>query len=139
MLAAVADQMGIRYVELRGVRQSHPRSRCGGRVDARYRDRVASLPIETDSLGRLVVAVDDPLDDGRHGRLRQAAHGEVVLALAHREELMRAIDNAYDVATIAADRPAQVLGASEREAATMTQPSTTCSLNFSGTMGLTCT
>jgi len=119
VLAAVADQMGIRYVSFEGYDRVTPDP---GAVAALTRDiatELRALPIETDSLGRLVVAVDDPLDDGRHGRLRQAAHGEVVLALAHREELMRAIDNAYDVATIAADRPSQVLGASEREAATI--------------------
>ncbi|NND04103.1 MAG: PilT/PilU family type 4a pilus ATPase [Acidimicrobiia bacterium] len=116
VLAAVADHIGVRFVAFEGYDKVTPDPDA---VNALTRDsarELQALPVETDSLGRLVVAVDDPLDEGRHGRLRQAAHGEVVLALAHRGELMRAIDSAYDVSAIAA---APAPGASDREAATL--------------------
>lgn len=119
LLAVVAEEMGVRYIALEGYDMTVPDPDAVAALTRDVATELRALPIETDSLGRLVVAVDDPLDEGRHGRLRQAAHSEVVMALAHRDELMRAIDTAYDVATIAADAPAEALGASDREAATL--------------------
>ncbi len=119
VLAAVAAQMGIRYAAFEGYDKITPDPDAVAALTRDIAMELRALPIEMDSVGRLVVAVDDPLDEGRHGRLRQAAHGEVVLALAHRGELMRAIDAAYDVATMTPSRSPRATGASDREAATL--------------------
>ncbi|MFC2177087.1 PilT/PilU family type 4a pilus ATPase [Actinomycetota bacterium] len=118
VLRAVAAELGIRYITLAGFEAVTPEPDA---LDALTHDiarDLVALPIEMDELGRLVVAVDDPLDEARHGRLRQAAHGEVVLALAHRPELVDAIDNSYDLAR-RGSTVTPILDGSDREVATL--------------------
>ncbi len=117
VLRAVADELGIRFVALAGYDAVVPEPRALDTLTHQVAHDLVALPIEVDELGRLVVAVDDPLDEARHGRLRQAAQGEVVLALAHRPELMSAIEAAYD-SKRPGGAPPGLRDASEREAAT---------------------
>jgi twitching motility protein PilT len=118
VLRTVADVLGIRFVTLAGFEAVAPDPVALGTLTHDVARDLVALPIELDELGRLVVAVDDPLDEARHGRLRQAAHGEVVLALAHRPELIAAIDTAYDPTRPGA-APEAILDASDREVATL--------------------
>ena len=118
VLLAVAEELGIRYVPLEGYEKVVPDPNV---IESLTRDlarELTALPIETDDRGRLVIAVDDPLDEARHGRLRQAVHVEVVLALAHRAELQRAIETAYDVTGPLESSVVTAIDASEREVAT---------------------
>ncbi len=118
LLRTVADKLGIRFIALAGFEAVIPDPAALDTLTHDIAQDLVALPIELDDLGRLVVAVDDPLDEARHGRLRQAAHGEVVLALAHRPELIAAIDTAYDLTRRGA-APEAILDASDREVATL--------------------
>ena len=115
VLAAVAAELGIRYVSFSGAGATNPDPAVVTALTPDLARELCALPIEMDEAGRLVVAIDDPLDEHRHGRLRHAVHGEVELALAHRSELIAAIDEAY------ASEPPEAVGEDElsgREAAT---------------------
>lgn len=118
VLAAVAEELDIRFVALEGYEKVTPHPTAVQTLTRDIAFELRALPLETDEVGRLVVAVDDPLDEERHGRLRQAVHGEVVLALAHRAELLRAIEVAYDKPTTNGAKAA-ALDASDRELSTI--------------------
>jgi len=120
VLMAVAAELGIRYVPLEGYERVVPDPNVVQSLTRELAEELVALPIGGDDRGRLVVAVDDPLDEARHGRLRQAVHVEVVLALAHRAELLRAIEAAYDVPGPLEAEPVTAADASEREKATST-------------------
>jgi twitching motility protein PilT len=120
VLMAVAAELGIRYVPLEGYERVVPDPNVVQSLTRDLARDLVALPIAGDEQGRLVVAVDDPLDEARHGRLRQAVHVEVVLALAHRAELLRAIEVAYDVPGPLEAAPVTAADASEREKATST-------------------
>ncbi len=119
VLAVAAAQLGIRYVPLDGYGRVTPAPDALGLLNGEQAHELVALPIASDDRGRLIVAMDDPLDENRLAMVRQATQSDVVLALAHRAELTRAIEAAYgppqDTGAVAGN-PA---GASDREVATI--------------------
>jgi len=120
VLMAVAEELGIRYVPLEGYDRVEPDPNLVQSLTPDLARELMALPIESDSQGRLVIVVADPLDEALHGRLRKAVHVEVVLALAHRAELLRAIEHVYAVPGPLDASPVVAADASEREVATST-------------------
>ena len=118
VLRTVAEELGIRYIALEGYERIVPDQGVVHTLTRDIAQELRALPVEMDDSGHLVVAVDDPFDEGLQRRLRQAARGEIVLALAHRSELLRAIETAYDAAA-STTMPVPAIGASDREAATI--------------------
>ena len=101
LTAALADQMGIRFVDFleTPIHQDAP-----GMLTAELARRFVALPVDFEG-HKLVVAFAEPADDDAVAAIGQATTYEIIPAVADRGELAKAIDMIFGEADAGAGTP----------------------------------
>ncbi len=115
ILRVVAERLGIEFVALEAGRDEfHVEPAVLRRLDMAIARQLQALPVRTEEDGTLVIAVPDPFNQDKLGKLRRAAQSEVRLALSPRQTLKRVVETEYE--KLAAAPPSASSGAAQQAA-----------------------
>jgi type IV pilus assembly protein PilB len=113
ILAILAEQIGIRFVEFKDVR---PDANAVAAVPRELAVRYTLMPIGFDEKGRLIVAMADPQNVLALDDLRIITGFDCIPAIATREDIVSTIEGTYRVATQAAGDKDEALGDEDLDA-----------------------
>jgi type II secretory ATPase GspE/PulE/Tfp pilus assembly ATPase PilB-like protein len=101
LLAAIADQLGTRYVDVRRCHHIHPR--VLQKLPSEFASHYTAIPLGLDK-GRLVVACPDPRDITVQDEIRLITRCRTQMVLAEEQAIIDAIRRHYGVGAATIDR-----------------------------------